>query len=129
MLKNVVSDEIGAEWQPPSDEEDVASLEASEKQLTAKERLAILREARSLYQSVDIDMGDEELGIRVAMWKAAVQLILEKSLLLDDHQDSVKRVIDFDPFKVLHQEYCKLKRLTSNDATLLPTDPLITQYV
>ena len=64
--------EIGAEWQPPSDEEDVAPEVEVEKELTAKERLAILREARSLYQSVDIDMGDEELGIRVAMWKAAV---------------------------------------------------------
>jgi hypothetical protein len=61
---------------------------------------------------VEINMGQEELGVRVEMWKGAVHLVLKQSLI--ENPESLQRqprLIDLDQFKVLQFEFSKLVHL------------------
>jgi hypothetical protein len=90
MLKTVLDQDLDSGWFPPaesSDEEESSrndqSVESMRDQSSSSSAaptevtLEVLHEARSLYQSVEIDMGQEELGVRVAQWKCAVNLMLK----------------------------------------------------
>jgi hypothetical protein len=62
-------------------------------------------------------MGAEELGVRVEMWKGAVHLVFNKSLI--ENPDSIQRqpkLIDLDQFKVLQFEFSKLLHLCDKKA-------------
>jgi len=78
-------------------------------------------------------MGQEELGVRVEMWKGAVDLVLKKSLIENpENLERQPRLIDLDQFKVLQFEFSKLVHLckkAEHKSVLNPKeDPLVANY-